>query len=151
SSPDLSMEELAATFADVDGLETTALLTVVAAMSPDELVRARARRALARRDHQMPDWLRRLGETVVYRAAEMTHVLGDGDNVVFGARLATGHELSAVVYIDHNLGTLVKDAFVVPGPVAALIDFMRTKTDDPDLIWQDIPLADARAKIALAI
>ena len=43
----------------------------------------------------------------------MSHVLGDGDNIMLGARLPGGHELTCVIYIDHNLGTLVKDAFVV--------------------------------------
>jgi hypothetical protein len=33
-------------------------------------------------------------------------VLGDGESVLLGARLPD-HELTAVIYIDHNLGTVV--------------------------------------------
>ena len=54
----------------------------------------------------------------MYRAQEMVHVLGDGDNVHVAVRFAGGAELTAVVYIDHNMGTLVKDAFVVPESLA---------------------------------
>ena len=39
-------------------------------------------------------------------------MLGDGDSLLLGARLP-GYELTAVIYIDHNLGTIVKDAFTV--------------------------------------
>ena len=68
----------------------------------------------------------------MYRAQEMVHVLGDGDNVHLAVRFAGGAELTAVVYIDHNMGTLVKDAFVVPESMAALEALMRAKVDDPD-------------------
>src|SRR5207302_9785901 len=55
------------------------------------------------------------------------------------------------VYIDHNLGTVVKDAFVVAEPVAELVAFMREKADDPDTSWIDLRLADAKVRIAEAI
>ena len=45
---------------------------------------------------------------------QMSHVLSDGDNIMLGVRLPGGRELACLVYIDHNLGTLVKDAFVKP-------------------------------------
>jgi hypothetical protein len=81
----------------------------------------------------------------------MTHVLGDGDNVMIGARLATGEELSVVVYIDHNLGTVTKDAFVVPESIQGLVELMKATTEDPDTTWNDLEPADARARITEAI
>ena len=72
------------------------------------------------RGDRLPDWLARIGEAEVYRAQEMVHVLGDGDNVNLAVRFAGGAELTAVVYIDHNMGTLVKDAFVVPESLTEL-------------------------------
>ena len=81
----------------------------------------------------------------------MVHVLGDGDNVHVAVRFAGGAELTAVVYIDHNMGTLVKDAFVVPESLAELEAFMRAKVDDPDTEWRDLDLADARVRITEAI
>jgi len=105
-----TLHMLVESFAGVVLPETTALLAALAELGPDEVTRARARRVVAGRPHPLPEWLARLGEALVYRAVESTHVLGDGENVLLGARLR-GHELTAVIYIDHNLGTVVKDAF----------------------------------------
>jgi hypothetical protein len=137
-------------FAEVVAPETTALLAALAELIPDELTRARARLAAAARPHQLPDWLARLGQASVYRAMESTHVLGDGDSVLLGARLP-GHELTVVIYIDHNLGTVAKDAFPVPAPIAEVVAHMREVADDPDVTVADISLADARARAAAAI
>ena len=87
----------------------------------DDVLRARIRRELAARPKVEPAWLAQLSETSTYRAVRMSHVLGDGDNIMLGARLPGGHELTCVVYIDHNLGTLVKDAFVVPASIADMV------------------------------
>ena len=81
----------------------------------------------------------------------MVHVLGDGDNIILAVRFPDRQELSVVVYIDHNLGTVVKDAFVVPGPITELLDLMRSKLADPDVEWLEVGLPDARAKIVEAM
>jgi hypothetical protein len=141
---------LAESFAEVVLPETTALLAALSELGPDELTRARARRALAARADPLPGWLARLGEASVDRAVLTTHVLGDGDNVLLGARLP-GHELTAVVYIDHNLGTVVKDAFPVPRPITDVLARLREAADDPDISDRDLGLADARARVAQAI
>ncbi len=139
-------------FLDVDRIEASALLAVVAELAgDDEVLAARIRRELAERGDGLPEWLARLGEAEVYRAREMVHVLGDGDNVNIAVRFAGGAELTAVVYIDHNMGTLVKDAFVVPESLAGLEVLMREKVDDPDTEWRDLDLADARVRITEAI
>lgn len=151
AEPRVSIEELTTTFAETDLAETTALLAVLAHLGADEMIRARARRALADRRQPLPGWLSRLDEATVYRAAEMVHVLGDGDEMLLGLRLAAGQEITAVLYIDHNLGTAVKDAFPVPRDIAGLITFIRRKDDDPDIEWRDVALADARARITEAI
>jgi hypothetical protein len=70
--------------------------------------------------------------------------------VLLGARLP-GHELTVVIYIDHNLGTVAKDAFPVPAPIAEVVAHMREVADDPDVTIADISLADARARAAAAI
>jgi hypothetical protein len=145
-----TLPELLESFTGVVLPETTALLAALAELGPDELSRARARRALAARPHPLPDWLARLGESSVYQAMESTHVLGDGDNVMLGVRLP-GHELTMVIYIDHNLGTVVKDAFPVPSPVGEVAELVRQAADDPDLRSSDISLADARARVAAAV
>lgn len=147
-------DDVLASFLKADIPETTALLYVLAELTADELESARIHRVLATRDHALPSWLTKLGETTPYRAVEMTHVLGDGDNIMIGVTLPEGFELSFLVYIDHNLGGVVKDAFAVPEP---LEDFLRTYKDllpdeeAQDVSFDDLSLADARARVVDAI
>jgi Domain of unknown function (DUF6398) len=157
-------DELVRTFLDVDMLETSALLAVIAEFSGDEIMRRRVRREITERGHALPGWLIGLGRTSVERVVEMVHVLGDGDNIMIGLRSPGGSALSIVVYIDHNMGTLVKDAFVVPESLDALIEHMRiaagegpdttldgTPDTTPDTTWADLSPADARVRIRDAI
>ena len=146
----VTLPMLIESFAEVGLPETSALLAALAELGPDEMSRARARLALAGSPHPLPDWLARLGEASVYRAMQSTHVLGDGDNVMLGVRLP-GHELTMVIYIDHNLGTVVKDAFPLSEPLDEVAGHMRKATDDPDMTSADIGLAEARARAASAI
>ncbi|MEA2685720.1 MAG: hypothetical protein QOE93_915 [Actinomycetota bacterium] len=147
----LTRDDLVASFIGVDRSETSALLAVIAEMAGDDVLRARIRRELIGRTGSPPTWATRLDEIDPYRAVEMVHVLGDGDDVMVGVRLPEGRELTVLVYIDHNVGTLVKDAFIVPGPIAELVEFMRAKSDNPDTEWRDLDLADARSRIVEAI
>ena len=148
----LTREELVRTFLDVPAPETSALLAVIAEMAgDDDVLRARIRRELTARPKIEPAWLAQLSETSTYRAVRMSHVLGDGDNIMLGARLPGGHEITCIIYIDHNLGTLVKDGFVVPESIARMVAEFRRVTDDPDTRWDDISLADARARVDAAI
>jgi hypothetical protein len=148
----LTREELVLTFLDAPAPETSALLAVIAEMAgDDDVLRARIRRELTARPKVEPAWLAQLSETSTYRAVRMSHVLGDGDNVMLGARLPGGHELTCLVYIDHNFGTLVKDAFVVPEAIASMVAKFKRVTKDPDTRWYDISLADARAWVDAAI
>ncbi|MGP4054894.1 hypothetical protein ACTWP6_08740 [Mycobacterium sp. 4D054] len=72
----------------------------------------------------------------------MAHAPGAGDEVLIGARLAGGAELTAVAFVDAS--SAVKDAFVVP---EAIDDVIRTAADrntDPDTRFVAMSLADAR-------
>ena len=150
--PPLPRDDILQTFFEVPLLETSALLAAVAGLSDDDVLRHRVRREIAGRAHVLPHWLLAMDEAEpVDEVFEMKHVLGDGENVVVGARLPGGHELCAAVYIDHNLGTLVKDAYVVPGPLSELLELMRTTADDPDTTLTELDPAVARARITEAI
>lgn len=150
--PPWSRRELVEMFLGVDRIETSALLAVIAELAgDDELMTATIKRELALRGTRLPEWLARLGEAEVYAAQELVHVLRDGDNIHVGVRFVGGAEMTAVVYIDHNVGTLVKDAFVVPGSLDELEALMRSKIDDPDAEWRPLDLADARVRITDAI
>ncbi|MEA2843458.1 MAG: hypothetical protein QOJ69_1129 [Actinomycetota bacterium] len=147
----LTLDALVTSFGSVDRRETSALLTALAAITPDDLLRVRVRRILEARRHALPVWLTGLQDARAYGTVEMVHVLGDGDNIMIGLRLVGGAELTFVVYVDHNVGTLVKDAFVVPEAVEKLIRFMKSKSDDVDTEWRPLDPAEARARITEAI
>lgn len=151
--PDLpSLHEFVVSFAEVDTVETTALLTAWAELVDDEALAARMRREIAARGHRLPTWLTGLTPIDVYAAVELSHVLGDGDNVMLGVRTAAGDDLTVVLYIDHNLGTVVKDAFVMEDPLdVASEQFRAVAEDDPDVTLRQLDLANARARVDAAI
>jgi hypothetical protein len=147
-----SLAELVESFVGTPYAETTAALTALRALGTDEVVAARIGRELASRRHPLPGWLTGLDrariEPVVWF---MTHVLGDGDDYLLGVVLPSGEALSALVYVDHNMGTVVKDAFVVPEPLEDLALKMGTLIDDPDQSLTRTDPAAARAAIEAAI
>lgn len=147
-----SRTELIQGFLDVPAPETSALLAAIAGISDDEMLRRRVKRELAARAEALPRWLAELHDAKpAARAVEVVHILGDGDNIILGVELPGGAAFTAVVYIDHNVGTLAKDAFLVPEPVDALVERMLTVADDPDTQARDIDPADARVRITEAI
>ena len=148
-----SREELVESLVAVPMPETSALLATVAALSGDDVLRRRVRREVTERDHQLPGWLAGLHRSeALPRAVEVTHILGDGDNVLVAATLPGGHALTAVVYIDHNMGTLVKEAFVVPAELDEVVEQLHDAAgDDPDTVARPLHPADARARIVEAV
>ena len=145
--------ELLSTFIDVDRPETTALLAVIAQLGPDEQIRERARRAAAGRRHVLPLWLRELDRAHAYGCAEVADELGDGEDVLVGVRLSGGHELTSLLYIDHNLGSVAKDGFVVGRPLAELAGMVAAATDEsgPFASQRELDPADARARMQESI
>jgi hypothetical protein len=151
--PPPTLDGLVESFRGVARPETSALLMVIAALAPgrDDEWRTSVAAEVARRGHRLPAWLDHLAAAQATKAVEMVHVLGDGDNVVVGVDLLPDHHVSAVVYIDHNMGTVVKDAFVVPDDPDGLVADMRRVNDDPGTTFRDIDAADARARIVDAV
>jgi hypothetical protein len=142
-----SLAELVDSFIEHSYAETTAVLTAIRLLVSDELLAARIGRELSRRPQPMPAWLTEL----TYARPEgdvwvTSHVLGDGDSYLIGVTMPSGRALTALVYIDHNLGTLVKDAFVVTEPLAAVAETMAAHASDPD---QTVTLADPASVRAL--
>ena len=145
-------DELITSFLEVRRPETSALLTAIAELLDDELASRRITRELAGRPHKPPRWLRRLTPVRVERAVEMVHILGDGDNILLDVVTGTDHHLAVMVYIDHNMGTLVKDAFVVPESLEVLHGhFAELTAAEPDTTFTELDLADARTRITEAI
>jgi hypothetical protein len=145
-----TLSDFVTTLLSADEPEFTAVLAVLAVVAADEVTRTRARRELAKRRHELPAWLRELDTARGYRAVAVNHVLADGQNVMLGARLASGLELTALCYVDFNLGTLVKDAFVVDQPLEVIAS-ASLAPDEPDMTVDEISLADAHARVREAI
>src|SRR5688572_2807231 len=97
-------------FVGTDLRETTAALHVIAALVPDDVLRARIGKVLATRRQPVPAWVAALPSVEVRRAALLTHVLDDGHDVILEVVLG-GDTFVVTVYIDFNVGTVVKDAF----------------------------------------
>ncbi|HWG73109.1 MAG TPA: DUF6398 domain-containing protein [Acidimicrobiales bacterium] len=144
----VSAAGLVESFIAADLAETTALLSVIRPLLEDEVLAARIRRELSKRSHKLPPWIAGFERIEVTGVCEMVHALGDGDNITVGVRWPTGHELTACAYIDHNVGTLVKDAFLIPlGVDAAMAQFRELGGDDGATRFDDLDPADARARI----
>lgn len=146
------LDDLVESFLGTSYAETTAALTVMRALTSDEALAARIGSELAGRRQPMPDWLSGLARARIEPDVWLlTHVLGDGDDYLLGVTLPSGDALSALVYVDHNLGTVVKDAFVVPEPLEDLALKVGTTMDDPDQSLTRTDPATARAVIEAAI
>ncbi|MGB8384427.1 MAG: hypothetical protein WCG47_24860, partial [Dermatophilaceae bacterium] len=98
-----SLDELVDSFVDTPFAETTAARSVMRAMAGDEVMAARIGRELATQRRPMPHWLTGLERARVEPDVWLlTHVLGDGDDYLFGVTLPSGHALSTLVYVDHQ-------------------------------------------------
>lgn len=152
SGPAFDLTHLVETFEDVDLAATTAALHVIAALTPDEVLAARIRRTLSARTRSMPRWLGSLDDTEVAEVWEMRHVQRDGEEYFLDVRLPDGFTMTALVYVDNNMGGVVKDAFVsdrrlsyIRGNAPHLVE------PDPDMTWTSWDLADARALLEQAV
>ena len=61
----------------------------------------------------MPGYVTGVGDAEVSTAYFMGDDLGDGDNIILGIDFPDSTRMTAVVYIDHNMGTIVKDGFFI--------------------------------------
>jgi len=132
--------------------ETTAALHVIRAFTTDDLLARRIGVELAERRHPLPEWLTRIDDAKAKAEVWfMTHVLGDGDDYFVGVELVGGAELSALIYVDHNMGTVVKDAFAIPSSLQDLLPTIRRTMEDPDQTLDPVDPASSRAQIEQAI
>ncbi|MFN3866089.1 MAG: DUF6398 domain-containing protein [Demequina sp.] len=154
-APQISRANLVESFVEVPFAETTALLTVMARLLPDtDPSRAAIAEELSARHHPMPLWIRDLAnDRVDVQVMRMAETLGDGENCVIGVRFESGAAFTMIVFIDHNMGSVVKDAFFLPVAIDELMARVTAGEFEgpaPDRIgpWDR---ADARATVAAAI
>lgn len=148
--PANTLRELVDSFVEIDLAETTAVLTAIRALTTDELLRASLQPVLAARRQPMPAWLTSLDHLEIGGVRQLTDVLGDGDDYLIEARLPSGDRFTALVYVDHNIGTVVKDAFVAPTSLDELSELVRSH-NEPGQELRDFDPATARAIVTDAI
>jgi hypothetical protein len=134
--------------------ESSALLAALAVLSGDGERRKRAYQEIADRAHPLPRWLAELPATEAEpRAIELPDPFGDGETLLVSVTLPGGHPLTAIVVVDHDLGTAVADGHILP---LTLDQVVRTATssasdDDEDPAPRPIEPADARARVTEAV
>jgi hypothetical protein len=139
---------------ETDSPETTAVLTLMADLLDDRDRVAEVRRTLRERNHPVPPHVTGFSPIEITGVACMTdHVYRDGDDILVGFRTAAGEELILFVLVDHNLGSVVKDVSLGPGPLDTRLPRLqeRAAEADPDLVWVDLHPADARARLESAV
>ncbi|KAB7745707.1 hypothetical protein GA707_07340 [Nostocoides sp. F2B08] len=141
-------------FAEIDIAETTALLHVASAFAGDDLHRRRLQRILAMRRQPMPGYVTGLGEAEVTTAYFMGDELGDGDNIILGIDFPDGTAMTAIAYIDHNMGTIVKDGFFIGEHIEVVreryIELIREQGDSTSEL-PPMGLGEARDRIEEAL
>ncbi|WP_460358970.1 hypothetical protein [Mycobacterium sp. ZZG] len=103
----------------------------------------RFREALDAYSGPLVPWVAALRDVDVYRAVRLTHVLGDFDQILLGARLVDGQEATCGVWIDHLDDYEIADAAVC----VAKLDDVVAELSGPDVSPSDMTLADARVWI----
>jgi hypothetical protein len=132
--------------------ETSALITAIAALTGDDVLGRRIAQVAALNGHASPAWLNGIARTAPRtHAVELVDAFGDMSEIVVGATLADGQELSAVVSVDHNAGSVVVDGFLVPEAIDTVIAAGLDSVDEGDLTARPLAPADARARIVEAI
>lgn len=151
-TPVVPLADLVESFIGVDYAETTAALSIMRVLLGSHELTSGIQRELARRRQPMPQWVQDFDQArVLPRVASLIDVLGDGCNYLIGLELKDGRQLTAVVYVDVNLGRVVKDAFIIPESLDATADHFRSigPWDGQSIV--DVDPADARAAIEHAI
>lgn len=134
-------------FLDSDDAEMVLFAWVIAQLLPDEELKAEVR--LAIEGILLPDWLAPLPDTEVVGAWQATDPLRDTTDLVLTLRLGSAEdpevaELSLISLIDFNADGAVKDAFVVPAPLAPVREAL-TGEGRAGMDSHDLTPADARA------
>jgi len=127
-----------------------ALAWTMAHVNGDEVLQARVVRDLGTPNVLLPAWLHQLGKIEIVAAEQVTEQMRDGYEVIIHARLA-GYDLTAVTFIDFNLGGIVKDTFVTDRPIESFNELWKQHADTRHTTLEALPLAEARAWINGAI
>lgn len=143
---------LVESFIGVDLAETTAALTTLAVLVQDPAIVDDIETELAHRRQPMPLWLRDLEELRVTKAHLMSAEGDLGANVVLGIEWSGGQGASFLVYVDHTLGTVVRDAFPTPVPIEVVLGQLDDAAPgEAQPTFEELDLAEARSLVEEAL
>ncbi len=145
----VDFEELAESFVMSGFPPMTALARAMAILHTDREVAQRVLDAVPAVVGR-PLWAVSMHKIEITNTLVQSDPLNDGINVVVSFRWPSGGTASAVVYIDHNLGSIAKDAFVVPLSFDQMMEIYE-ESEGEHLTQDPISFADARAHIEGAI
>ncbi len=139
------------TFSAVDRLETTALLHVIRALQPKGVSFSDIDQELLRRSHHLPAWVVSLPEVKFMTCLELSDPYGDASDILVGVRIGQ-HDVTAIVHLDHNAGSLVHDGFLASQSVQYCQRLISTQEVTlRGSRWTKLDPAAARARITEAI
>lgn len=127
---------------ELDTTATDALLAALAVLIPDTVPLRIAR-------NELPAWLVRMREARVTSASTIVDALRDADNLLIEVTFADERSFTIVALIDHNLGSVVKDVFPLPGVLAQVEQDMRDFS--PMLTAHDEAPRDVAARLRESI
>lgn len=123
------------------------VLAVVAELLDDDHLRQISAGRGSRADHLAP-LLDELRGAMAYGAFETQEPFDEQRHLCFGVRLASGEELSVLVFADHHGGFHLSDGFVAPAPIEEVRQAIRR---EPALAITDAPAAEVRRILDEAI
>jgi hypothetical protein len=145
----VDFEELAESFVMSGFPPMTALARAMAILHTDREVAQRVLDAVPAVVGR-PLWAVSMHKIEITNTLVQSDPLNDGINVVVSFRWPSGGSASAVVFIDHNMGSIAKDAFVVPLSFDQMMEIYE-ESEGEHLTKEPISFADARAHIEGAI
>ena len=149
SAPKVTVSDFADALLKVGTRQADALASVIGAMAGDDPLRERIRREVRARRLPMPGWVKRIDQIEPSRATAMTHPFGDGESIAVEVRLPDDRLCLVVAYVDHNLGTVVTNAFTMDDNLDHAVKHWHRADDASE--DRDLSLAEARARLTEAI
>lgn len=130
--------------------EQIAFGLVLAALSLDKDMPGRVQERVGSVD-AFPAWVSQLDAAQPALPWSMNHILGDDQNLFFGVSFGEGLDATAVVYVDHLLGSAVKEVTLTPEPIGQVVQRFVDSMDADEASFDELDPADARATLVAAI
>ena len=124
--------------------EPLMLAKAMAVMLPDRPLRQHIRsRPLP---SGAPRWAATMDAIEITGTFAQEDPLGDGDNHWVNVRWPDGSEATAIMFVDHNMGSILKDAFLIPTSAEQVLEMMHEVSDDVVALTSIDP-AELRARV----